>query len=48
MKKNKIILIILIVLCTTGCTVDYNLLIEDNKIKETTTFHQESSDTDEK
>lgn len=48
MKKNKIILIILIVLCTTGCTVDYNLVIEDNKIKETTTFHQDSSDTDEK
>lgn len=48
MKKNKIILIILIALCTTGCTVDYNLVIEDNNIKETTTFHQDSSDTDEK
>ena len=48
MKRKKLILAIFIVLCTTGCTVDYNLLIEDNKIKETTTFHQESSDTDEK
>ena len=48
MKRKKLILAIFIVLCTTGCTVDYNLVIEDNKIKETTTFHQESSDTDEK
>ncbi len=48
MKKKKLILAMLIALCTTGCTVDYNLVIEDNNIKETTTFHQESSDTDEK
>lgn len=48
MKRKKLILAIFVALFTTGCTVDYNLLIEDNKIKETTTFHQDSSDTDEK
>ncbi|MDD6094082.1 MAG: hypothetical protein PUB90_05820 [bacterium] len=48
MRKKKLILAMLIALCTTGCTVDYNLVIEDNKIKETTTFHQDSSDTDTK
>ena len=36
MRKKKLILAMLIALCTTGCTVDYNLVIEDNKIKETT------------
>ena len=48
MKKKKLILAMLIALCTTGCTVDYNLVIEDNNIKETTTFHQKSNNTDEK
>lgn len=47
MKRKKLILAIFIALFTTGCTVDYNLLIEDNKIKETTKFIQDETDEDD-
>ena len=39
--KRKIILLIFVLLFITGCSVDYNLEIEDEKITETTTFTQE-------
>ena len=47
MKRKKLILAIFIALFTTGCTVDCNLLIEDNKIKETTKFTQDETDEDD-
>ena len=47
MKRKKLILAIFIALFTTGCTVDCNLLIEDNKIKETTKFIQDETDEDD-
>lgn len=41
MKKKLIVLLTLFI--TTGCTVNYDLVIEDEILKETTTFKQEEN-----
>ena len=44
MKKRIIVSLILILFFATGCSAEYNLVIEDDVITETTHFNQESND----
>lgn len=34
-KKNKIIIMLLIILCTTGCSIKYDINIKNNSVEET-------------
>lgn len=43
MMKRKSIMLLFLILILTGCSVDYNLTIDDNTIKETTIFNGESN-----
>lgn len=47
MKKRKLILAIILTLFTTGCSINYDLTIEDGNIQETTTFIQDNNDTED-
>ena len=41
--KRKIIILVILLLLTTGCTANYNLVIEDEKITETTIISGEEN-----
>ena len=49
MKKRIVILIIMIIFLTSGCKVNYDLVIDDNNnLEETTTITSEGNENVEK